>query len=159
MRALLFAGLMLAVSSAYAGCRASTAALDGMARAELTLKGPVGRSVRLAVRMADDDRERAGGFQYVCPATIASTSIYFVFDHPLDPTFHMHHVQAPLDIAFIDAGGVIVDIQRMEPYARGATRYRYYSPRAVVAAALETHAGYFTAEHISAGDWKVEASQ
>ncbi|MGA8259985.1 MAG: DUF192 domain-containing protein [Arenicellales bacterium] len=158
MRPWLLAALLVALN-AHGACRESTPALNSMTGAELTLEGPAGQAVRLRVRVADDNTELAGGFQYVCPDTIAKTSIYFVFDHPLHPTFHMHNVEAPLDIAFIDADGVIVNIQRMEPYVLGAAHYRYYSPPGEVTAALETRAGYFAEKQVTVGDWKVEASR
>lgn len=151
------AALLLVASSSRAECRESTAALDSMSEAELTLTGPENRSIELAVRVADDNREKAGGFQYICPATIDTTSIYFELDRAYRPSFHMHNVEAPLDIAFVDPQGVIVDIQRMEPYTLGATHYRYYSPPGAVVAALETRAGFFQEKGITAGDWKVKA--
>ncbi len=71
----------------------------------------------------------------------------------------MRNVKAPLDIAFIDDDGQIVDIQRMEPYVLGAAREIYYSPPGPVAAALEARAGYFAEHGISAGSWRVEVGQ
>lgn len=156
-KCLFLAAAMAAVLNAYADCRVSTAALDSMAAAELTLSGPDDRSLNLGVRVADDDRERASGFQYICRATIDKTAIYFVFDHARRPSFHMHNVEAALDIAFIDVHGLIIDIQRMEPYVLGATRYQYYSPPGPVTAALETRAGYFAEQGITAGAWTIEA--
>lgn len=143
-------------AGAHAECSASTSALDSMETTELTLSGPDNRSITLQARVADDNRERAGGFQYICPDAIAGTAIYFEFDHPRRPSFHMHNVEAPLDIAFVDAGGLIIDIQTMEPYVLGATRYKYYSPPGPVTAALETRAGYFSERRITAGTWKIE---
>jgi len=155
----LLATLMLAASSAWADCQKSTVALDSMAETGITLQGPGDRSVELTARVADDNRERAGGFQYICPQTINMTSIYFEFDRAYRPSFHMHNVEAPLDIAFVDPHGVILDIQRMEPYTLGATHFRYYSPPGAVVAALETRAGYFEEKGITAGDWSVKAPQ
>lgn len=153
----LLAALVFVASSAGADCRVSTPALDSMTGGRLTLQGPGGRTVDLAVRIADDNRERGGGFQYICPQTIDTTAIYFEFDRAYRPSFHMHNVEAPLDIAFVDPRGVILDIQRMEPYTLGAAHFRYYSPPGAVAAALETRAGYFEEKGITAGDWSVKA--
>ncbi|MFZ0488322.1 MAG: DUF192 domain-containing protein [Arenicellales bacterium] len=155
----LLAILMLAAPGVWADCQESTAALDSMAETAITLQGPGDRSIELPVRIADDNRERGGGFQYICPQTINTTSIYFEFDRAYRPSFHMHNVEAPLDIAFVDPHGVILDIQRMEPYTLGATHYRYYSPPGEVMAALETRAGYFEEKGITAGDWSVKALQ
>ncbi|MBS1270784.1 MAG: hypothetical protein MAG794_01752 [Gammaproteobacteria bacterium] len=159
MRWCLLAVLLPAALNAGADCRQTTAALDSMSGAELILAGPEKESIKLAVRVADDYRERAGGFQYVCPETIQSTAIYFLFERSRHANFHMRNVKAPLDIAFIDESGSIVDIQRMEPAVLGTARHRYYSPRRPVAAALETRAGYFIEQRITVEQWKIERLQ
>lgn len=157
MKHWLLAGLLLASLNAAADCRRTTAAMDAMAEAELVMTGPGERSVRLAVRVADDHRERAAGFQHVCPETIDNTAIYFELNRPRRPDFHMRNVEAPLDIAFIDADGVIVNIQRMEPYVLGARRRKTYGPSGEVVAALEARAGYFAGEGITEGSWRIES--
>lgn len=157
MKGWLLCSLLVASFSAGADCAPTTSAMDAMAEGELVLAGPGERIVRLAVRVADDHRQRAAGFQHVCPETIEQTAIYFVFDRPRRPSFHMRNVKAPLDIAFMDADGVIVSIQRMEPYVLGARQHRTYGPQTEVAAALETRAGYFSGERITAGAWRVES--
>jgi uncharacterized membrane protein (UPF0127 family) len=156
MRRLVLAALLLASLEAGADCQPVTRALDGMARAELALHGPGGRVETLDVRVADDHRERAAGFQHICPETIKTTAIYFAFERPRRPNFHMRNVKAQLDIAFIDADGTIVDIQTMEPYVLGARHHRTWGPPREVAAALEARAGYFAGLQITAGDWTVE---
>lgn len=153
----LLVGLLFVSLDAAGDCRPTTQALDDMAEAELVLAGPGGRSIRLAVRVADDFGERAAGFQHICPETIEETAIYFAFDRPRRPNFHMNNVKAPLDIAFIDSDGVIVDIQRMEPYVLGAKRRPTYGPPGDVAAALEARAGYFAGQQVTEGDWRVES--
>lgn len=157
MKRWLLAGLLLASLDAAADCQRTTSALDAMAEAELVMAGPGQRAVRLAVRVADDQRERAAGFQHICPETIDSTAIYFEFGRPRQPNFHMRNVKAPLDIAFIDAAGVIVSIQRMEPYVLGAQQHRTWGPGVAVAAALEARAGYFADARITEGEWRIEA--
>ncbi|HSH42374.1 MAG TPA: DUF192 domain-containing protein [Arenicellales bacterium] len=159
MRRLVLAALLLASLEAGADCQPTTRALDGMARAEVSLRGPGGRVETLDVRVADDYRERAAGFQHVCPETIEATAIYFEFERPRRPNFHMRNVKAPLDIAFIDADGVIADIQTMQPYVLGARQHRTWGPPREVTAALEAKAGYFSGLQISAGDWTVELVQ
>lgn len=156
-RWLALVGLLLAGSGAAADCLDRTDELDSMGTAAMTLEGPGNESLSLTVRVADDPMERAGGFQHVCPDVILRTAIFFEFERPRRPSFHMHNVKAPLDIAFIDENGVIVDIQRMQPYAMGATQHPYYSPPGPVAAALETRAGYFGEHRVTEGDWRIEA--
>lgn len=159
MRAWLFAGLLLAGLQAGAVCKDATDSLKSMVVGELKLEGPAEQSLTLTVRVADDARKRGAGFQYICPETVAKTSIYFVFDRIRRPSFHMRNVRAPLDIAFIDGDGLIVDIQRMEPYVLGAAEDTYYSPPGRVAAALETRAGYFSEKQITAGNWRIKRLQ
>lgn len=151
------AALFLTFSlQACGACVDATDQLNAMETGRLALIGPGDRSVVLTARVADDPGERAAGFQHICPGAIDETNIYFVFDRVRLPAFHMRNVQAPLDIAFIDPAGTIVDIQRMEPYVKGSTEQKHYSPPVPVAAALETRAGYFTEQNITAGDWKIE---
>jgi uncharacterized protein len=157
MKRWLLAGLLLVSLNAAADCRQTTGAMDDMAEAKLVLAGPGERSVRLTVLVADDHRKRAAGFQHICPETIERTAIYFEFERLRRPNFHMNNVKAALDIAFIDAGGVIADIQRMEPYVLGARHHQTYSPPGEVAAALEVRAGYFAEQGITEGDWRVES--
>lgn len=157
MKRWLLYGLALASLDAGAACQPTTEPLDDMGEADVILAGPGDRRVRLRVRVADDHRERAAGFQYICPETIAATAIYFVFERLRRPSFHMHNVKAPLDIAFIDADGVIVSIQRMEPYVVGAREQKTYGPQTGVAGALEARAGYFSSERITEDEWRVES--
>jgi len=159
MKAWLTAVLLLAALPAGADCVDATGALRGMARGEVVLHGPAGEAVKLEARVADEARERSAGFQHICPDVVARTAIYFEFARPRRPSFHMHNVKAPLDIAFIDGGGAVVDIQRMEPYVAGAARQVYYSPPTPVAAALEARAGFFAEHGIHAGGWRVAVRQ
>lgn len=156
MKGWVIGALMLVGLPAAADCVDATDTLRSMSRAEVALHGPDGETVTVEVRMADDARKRAAGFQHICPRAIERTAIYFRFARARRPNFHMRNVKAPLDIAFIDGDGLIVDIQRMDPYVLGAAREIYYSPPGPVTAALETRAGYFTDRDISAGDWRVE---
>lgn len=155
MRAWLLVVLLAVSLDTLADCRTSTAELARMQAAVLTLAGPQERVLRLDARIADEARERAAGFQHICPQTIERRAILFRFARVRRPSFHMHNVKAPLDIAFIDADGRIVDIQRMQPYVAGAARQPTYSPPGAVAAALETRAGWFAEHGVRAGDWRL----
>ncbi|WP_290647673.1 DUF192 domain-containing protein [Aquisalimonas sp.] len=87
-------------------------------------------------RLAATGPHRAAGMQHLCPEAIAVNPILFVFAEPTRPAFHMDNVHAALDIAFINANGVIVAIERMTPDQRTLTRANQ-----PVAAALELPAG------------------
>jgi uncharacterized membrane protein (UPF0127 family) len=112
-----------------------------------------GNGTRLDVLVATTPQARAAGFQHICPETVADTAILFRFEHDTRPPFHMRNVHAPLDIAFIDARGVVVDLQRMEPYVASMvfTRQPRYQSQAPFRFALETAAGRMKELGISIG--------
>lgn len=116
-----------------------------------------GTVAQLSVKLADDVGKRAAGFQHICPETVNETPILFVFPRPTPVAFHMHNVHAPLDIAFIDADGRIVDIQHMAVYATNSKHKgkRYYRPAAPITAALETRAGLLTTLGVTAGNARI----
>ena len=100
-------------------------------------------------RLANNSRTRAAGFQKVCASTIAAMPILFVFKSEVKPSFHMHNVVAPIDIAFIDKRGHIESIRAMEPYSLMAIKKPLYSPNRPVISAFEVHPGYFKKHNIS----------
>lgn len=121
-----------------------TAAYAGMETHEIVLQLPGGGEKRLAARVADDNAERAAGFQHICARDFARHPILFQFEGRVHTAFHMHNVHGPLDIAFLDGDGRVLEIQRMNPYVPG-TAPVYYRPSRPFAAALETAAGRLTA--------------
>lgn len=124
-----------------AGCVDTSPVLDHMEEATVTIVGE--KPAEIPVRVADDSFERAAGFQYICPKAVAETAILFRFDAPTQSPFHMNNVHAPLDIAFIGPDGVVVDVQRMEPYVDSVlfVRQRLYQSTLPFLFALETAAG------------------
>ena len=71
----------------------------------------------------------------------------FVFDEPQRQVFWMKNTYTPLSIAFIDAGGRIVNIEDMAPQ----TETTHPSSRPVLYA-LEMKKGWFAQRGIGAGD-------
>lgn len=127
---------------------------------EALLNGPDSRRIALAVHIADDGNERAAGFQQICPQVAEHTAILFLFERTHIPSFHMSNVHMPLDIAFIDAAGIIRDIQTMSPYIIGKqSQKRLWSPPTPVRAALEVKAGLFSELGITPDDWSVAVSK
>ncbi len=143
---------------AAAACVPATPEWEAMQSQLITLTRGDGTSVRMSVKLADDVRERAAGFQHICPETVNDTPILFLFSLPTRVAFHMHNVHAPLDIAFIDADGRIVDIQHMEVYATRSNHKanRYYRPAAPITAALETRAGLLATLGVTAGNARID---
>jgi len=102
-------------------------------------------------RVAKIGEHQAFGFQYACPETVKDNQILFVFASSFVPQFHMNNVFAPLDIAFIDETGKIVNIQQMQVYTDLGAQV-LYSPNVKVKYALEAREGYFKELGIQVGD-------
>ena len=134
-------------------CVAATPGVGQMTPGALHISPERGSGTRLDVLVATTPQARAAGFQHICPETVADTAILFRFEHDTRTPFHMRNVHAPLDIAFIDARGVVVDLQRMEPYVASVvfTRQTIYQSRAPFRFALETAAGRMQELGISVG--------
>ncbi len=156
-----FAAICLAAPrpvSAAGACVPTTPEWEAMQARLITLTRDDGTAVQMSVKLADDVRERAAGFQHICPETVNDIPILFIFSRPARVAFHMHNVHAPLDIAFIDTDGRIADIQQMAVYAMQSNHEinRYYRPAAPITAALETRAGLFAALGVTAGKARID---
>lgn len=132
-----------AANARTANCVAETLQLRQMEEAALLVPGQEQGPLELTVKIADDASERAAGFQHICPEAVDETAILFHFEQDTQNAFHMRNCHAPLDIAFIDATGVVVDVQRMEPYVDSVlvVRQPLYQSRVRFRYALETAAG------------------
>lgn len=135
------------------GCVDATAGFREMTPGTLHIAREEAKAARLDVLVASSAHARAAGFQHICPETVGSTAILFRFERDTRNPFHMRNVHAPLDIAFIDARGIVVDILRMEPYVASVvfTRQTIYQSRAPFRFALETAAGRMQELGISVG--------
>ena len=123
-----------------------------MKKGRVVLRSVKQRSLTLPVRIAETAAQRRGGFQNTCPDSIKNWSILFVFDENVTAEFHMRRVTEALDIAFIDADGWILDIQRMEPLwmTKSDRRYRTTEPFRY---ALETYAGKLSRITFDPSQW------
>ncbi|MCP1674110.1 uncharacterized membrane protein (UPF0127 family) [Natronocella acetinitrilica] len=111
--ALLFGG----AGSVLAACLPSTPALESMPRAALLLHPP-GEAVEpiaLDARLAITDTQRMAGMQRLCPEVVLENPMLFVFEQPIAAAFHMRNVHGPLVIGFIDADGIIFQVEHMHP--------------------------------------------
>lgn len=85
----------------------------------------------------------------------ADAGMLFRFDPPAtaEQGFYMYRTRIPLDIAFLDADGRVLDIQTMTPCdSRVAVLCRVYRPGQGYHQALEVNAGYFQRHGIRPGD-------
>ena len=71
----------------------------------------------------------------------------FVFSESSEKSFHMNHTQIPLDIAFINASGIIESIKELQPL----NPVPVYSD-AEVLYALEVNRGWFAENNVNIGD-------
>lgn len=141
-------------------CSTTTPELNKMEMRDAYLVGPSQQRVTLKVRVADTGNERAAGFQYICPEVAEDTSILFLFEQSHIPSFHMNNVYMPLDIAFIDEGGTIRDIQTMRPIVLGKeNQVRLWSPKIPVTAALEVKAGLLNQLGVTVDEWSVSLAE
>jgi uncharacterized protein len=108
-----------------------------------------GATHRLQVEIAEDGQQRARGLMYRSHLP-EDAGMLFVYDEDRQDGFWMLNTWIPLDIAFIDAGGEIVDILRMQPCLRAPCPT--YAPNARYRTALEVNQGWFAARGIETGD-------
>ena len=103
----------------------------------------------VVAEVARTPEERAEGLMYR-EEVPEGTGMLFVFEEPSIRSFWMENTYVPLDIAFIDEGFRIVDIQRMEP----ETTDLHESAEPALFA-LEVAAGWFGERGVEVGDTAV----
>jgi len=113
-----------------------------------------GEPVRLLVEVASTDRQRQFGLM-MRDALDRDSGMIFLFDEerPGEAGFWMWRTRMPLDIAFLDAEGVIVRILQMDPcpslqYAQACPTY---PPGVPYHSALEVNQGWFAAHGFAEG--------
>lgn len=131
---LVFSLFLLPLSSL--ACEDITPEVAHMKSYQLGLTNELEEIRRIEVRVADDDKERSAGFQYLC-AGPRVLPILFVFSDQRRVGFHMRNVQFPLDIGFFDDHGQLMEIQTMVP------GNKLYFPRQPFRYALEAPAGFY----------------
>jgi len=149
------------ISNVYADieCQEDNEALRSMPLIDVTFTRKDGSIFEIESRLANNDRTRSAGFQYVCKQTIAAKPILFVFDQVRTPSFHMNNVVAGIDIAFIRPDSSIDSIQKMYPYAIILIDKPLYSPKGPVLAAFEAHPDFYKINDIgleSKVTWQLE---
>lgn len=133
-------GILLLLASALSSAAGS--GLSGMAWACITVAGE-----SHAVRLADSVRLRAAGFQHVPEQATRGEAIYFVYESPRRPSFHMRNVTVPLTLAWIAPDNRVLDVIAIEPNSSG------HRPGERVRAVLELSPGHPLTSRIKAGVW------
>ncbi|WP_245392097.1 DUF192 domain-containing protein [Salinicola halophyticus] len=112
------------------------------------------REHSLQVEIARTPAERAKGLmeRQALPAEAGMLFVY-ASEQSGANAYWMYKTRIPLDIAFIDSGGVIRSLKTMSPcHAEQSSQCPVYPAGAPFRAALETNAGYFAARGIGVGD-------
>lgn len=129
------------ISQAQTKCVNATMGLSAMHQEQIILVNDAGHHVELSVFVADDNYERASGFQHICPGVVDETMILFKYPAAVFGRFHMQNVFAPLDIAFFDAEGRLIQTLLMETYTEDSKPL--YDPGQPFQYALEARRDFF----------------
>jgi len=112
----------------------------------VTFTSAAGGTATLAVEVADTPEERSVGLMNR-ESLPEDAGMLFIWPEDTGSGFWMKDTPIPLSVAFIDAGGVIVDIQDMqaqdETLHQSPAPYRY---------AVEANQGWFGGHGIEPGD-------
>jgi hypothetical protein len=148
------AAVLTACGSADAGVRsaaggngeqAAEAGTGAVAQAAELVPLRVG-GIEIQVEIADDADERQRGLMYR-ESLGENEGMLFVYPEQRTLGFWMKNTLIPLDIAYIDREGRIVDIQQMEPQTTET-----HDSAAPAMYALEMNLGWFEANGIRIGD-------
>jgi uncharacterized membrane protein (UPF0127 family) len=102
--------------------------------------------VTVTAEIADNADLRARGLMNR-DSLAQNHGMLFVYGTAEVRSFWMRNTRIPLDIAFIDAGGTIINIEQMEPQSDGNT-----FSQGPMMYALEMDEGWFEANGIGPGD-------
>ena len=106
----------------------------------------VAERVQITAEIADNDDLRAQGLMNR-DSLAENHGMLFVYGTAQVRSFWMRNTRIPLDIAFIDGNGVIINIEQMEPQSD----QNYYSQGPMMYA-LEMTQGWFEANGVGPGD-------
>lgn len=123
--------------------------VDSYPAAALQIERSDGEVVPLAVRVADTVARQTHGLMEVEDLP-DGTGMLFVYPEDHQRSFWMKNTLVPLDIAFIDEDGQILQILTMEPCE--ADPCPTYVAEATYRDALEVPAGWFARAGIDVGD-------
>jgi len=103
-------------------------------------------SHELIVELAVSDHEQETGLMN--RASLGSDQgMLFVFDQPKEASFWMHNTSIPLDLAYLDEKGEILEILPLVPFEERPVN----SKSSKVAYALEVNRDWFSSRGLKAG--------
>ncbi len=104
--------------------------------------------------IANDTQERARGLMFITAKQMAPLAdgtdrgMIFIFDHSVRNSFWMKNTIIPLDIAYIDNDGVVVNTYTMAPLD---DRINQYPPEAPYRFVIELNSGRLAAMNVRKG--------
>ena len=145
----IFCSAVSAAVYADSGCINLNSGMEAMHQEEISILNGQGKIVRIKSYIADDNEERASGYQHICKSVINETTILFVYTQSVAGQFHMRNVKGALDIGFFDDQGVLIKSMLMETYDDGNSRR--YHPGKPFRYALEAKPGFFRSGDFAEG--------
>lgn len=106
---------------------------------------PGGRSPQLTLEVAEDDETRTRGLMGRAQLA-AHHGMLFAFPEPGLHRFWMKNTFLPLDIAWLDNEGAVLDVHRMQPRDES-----WHQPKVPASYAVEMRAGTFAAYGVGPG--------
>jgi uncharacterized membrane protein (UPF0127 family) len=143
-----FVCAILALASATHGAPSPSPRAQTFKRGTVTIAQD-GRRVVVDVEVADTFELRARGLMYRTELA-ENAGMWFVFEDAQRLSFWMKNTLLPLSIAFVDAAGVIGDIQDMNPPQPGGDIPIILS-RSEAKYALEVNQGFFRRHNLTVG--------
>ena len=142
------------MKNAFSSLRMSIAVLACASLGQTQAQAQPGKSLQLSagvhliqVEVAATEEQREQGLMYREKMPV-NAGMLFVFGSPATQCMWMKNTPLPLSVAFIDAGGKIVNIEDMQPH----TLDSHCSTRTVpVRYALEMNLGWFRQRNIKPG--------
>jgi uncharacterized membrane protein (UPF0127 family) len=120
-------------------------AIDPPGLTRITFENADGAEVDLLVEIADTPEERSRGLMFR-ESLPENQGMLFIFEQDGQHNFYMRDTLIPLSIAFIEADGIVVEIEDMEPQTEdlhsAPEPFRY---------AVEANQGWFDRNGIKAG--------
>lgn len=112
----------------------------------LFLKSNGSKTMPFVLEVAQDDVARARGLMHRATMPL-QYGMLFIFDKPDKHGFWMKQTFIPLDIAWLDEYGVVLDVARLNPLDETLKR-----PREAAKYAVELHAGTLSQYGVGVGD-------
>lgn len=130
-----------------AGCAKSDSAREKIfAPADAKFPMKIGEKKFLA-RLAISDSEKARGLMFV-KSLPQDEAMIFVNETPAKASYWMKNTFIPLDLAFFDSNGVLIEVKSLFPHDENSVK----SSRADVKYCMEANAGWFSKNNLKSSN-------